>query len=336
MQRRLVSLIAHALSASAAVAQMPSVGIIDVYGLRTVSEAHVRAAAGITVGDSVAPGWRQAARAAVSAIPAVTATEISTICCEEGRTIVYIGIAESGSASARLDPAPSGAVRLPAEMIDAEKALAAAQRDAVRRGDAGEDDSQGHSLVHDSTGRAIQERFIAFAARDLDRLRDVLRNSADSHHRAVAAQVIAYAADKRAIVPDLVYAMRDPSDAVRNDATRALALIAALAQRRPELGIHVPSDPFIEMLSSIVWTDRNKSSWVLMQLTQTRDSALLARLRTEALPSLVEMARWKAPGHAMAAVVMLGRIAGLGDGEIFAAFQRRDVEPVIAAARRTR
>ena len=80
-----------------------------------------------------------------------------------------------------------------------------------------EDDStQGHSLISDPTARAIQLRFVTLAARHLDRIRDVLRHSADDGQRALAAQVIAYAPDKRKIVSDLVDAATDPSPEVRN------------------------------------------------------------------------------------------------------------------------
>lgn len=113
---------------------------------------------------------------------------------------------------------------------------------ALLRGAGDEDVSQGHSLMKDPTARAVQERFIAFAARDLPRLRAVLRDCADPQHRALAAQVMAYAADKKAIVADLVAAAGDPSSEVRNNAVRALTLIAAFAQRNPSRDIEVPSD----------------------------------------------------------------------------------------------
>ena len=44
-----------------------------------------------------------------------------------------------------------------------------------------------HFGLHDSASRAIQHRFIGFAVRDAALLRDVLRTSGDSTHRALAA-----------------------------------------------------------------------------------------------------------------------------------------------------
>jgi hypothetical protein len=65
------------------------------------------------------------------------------------------------------------------------------------------------------------------------------------------------------------------------------------------------------MLNSGSWTDRNKGGWVVESLTASRDPKLLAQLRSEALVSLIEMARWHSNGHAYTARVLLGRIAGI-------------------------
>ena len=159
----------------------------------------------------------------------------------------------------------------------------------------------------------------------------MLHESADPHHRALAAQVIAYTANKRDVVKDLVYGMGDPDDGVRNNSMRALAVIAGFAQRSPRKGIKVPVRPFIEMLNSIVWTDRNKSSFALYQLTAKRDPAILSELCERALPSLIEMARWKSPGHANHAFVVLGRIGNLSEDEIQRDWDSGNREPLINA-----
>jgi hypothetical protein len=186
--------------------------------------------------------------------------------------------------------------------------------------------------MNDPVTRAIQERFPAFAQRDLPLLRPALRESDDESHRALAAQVIAYAADKRAVVDDLAAAMRDPAPEVRNNAMRALALFAQYAREHPESKLSVPSRPFINLLNSVDWTDRNKSSAALQQLTESRDPALLQELRDHALDSLVEMARWKSPGHAYMPFFVLGRVAGMTEEAIAAAWDRKDAESVIKAA----
>jgi hypothetical protein len=68
------------------------------------------------------------------------------------------------------------------------------------------------------------------------------------------------------------------------------------------------TNPFIRLLYSPVWSDLNKMSFALMELSANRDPVLLASIREQALGSLVEMARWKSIVHAIPAVTILGRM----------------------------
>ena len=81
--------------------------------------------------------------------------------------------------------------------------------------------------------------------------------------------------------------------------------------------------------------DRNKSSAALAQMTEQRDPALLTELRKEALPSLIEMARWKWMGHASSSLTILGRISGLSDKEIYRDVDAGNRKAIIAAAEGT-
>lgn len=330
-------LAAAAISAAvpaAATAQLPRIGIIDLYGLRKTKAAQVREAIGINVGDSLSALAMFEIPARLADIPGVTSAAIDPVCCEEGKTMLYVGVLEEGAPALELRAPPTGTQRVPAEVEQAGIAFARAHNRAVMRGFVREDISQGHSLMADSAARMIQLGFVDLAAKYGDSLRAVLRNSNDSDHRALAAEVLAYAANKQSVVDDLVYGMRDPASDVRNNATRALALIAAYAQANPALKITVPYEPFIDLLNSIAWTDRNKASLALMQLTEKREPALLTALKTRAFDSLVDIAEWTNPGHSMAGLVILGRIGGLPDADIFAMFERGEKEKITAAARK--
>jgi hypothetical protein len=324
----------------AAAGQYQRVGIIDFYGLRHVTEDRARAALEIREGDLLALDAADDAVARaerrLASLPGVVNARIERVCCAEGRSILYVGIEEQGAPTFRFRPAPRGRIRLPADVVQAGRDFDAALEDALRTGDTAEDHSSGHALMHYPRARAAQERFIAFADRDLKLLRDVLRHSSDPEHRARAAQILGYAGDKRAVVDDLVYAMADLSDAVRNAAMRALGIIAAFAARSPARAIRVPATPFVDRLNSPVWTDRNKASLALMELSANREPTLITALRERALASLIEMARWKYEGHARPAFLLLGRIAGWPEAEISAAWDRRDREGVIQAARKRR
>jgi hypothetical protein len=295
--------------------QEPPIGIIDFYGLRSVSDQRARQALQLKEGDSL-PGSRDEAQRRLEELPNVQQARLGVVCCDAGKTILYVGIREKGAPSLQFRVAPKGAIRLPERISQAGQAYYDALTEGIQKGNVGEDDSQGHALSSYSKARAIQERFISLAAQDLKLLRAVLHKSADGQHRALSAQIIGYAANKRDVVKDLVYGMSDPDSDVRNNSMRALAVIASFAQRSPNQRIKVPVEPFINMLNSIVWTDRNKSAFALYQLTEKRDPAVLSKLRERALASLVEMSRWKSPGHAQSPFFLLGRAGNLSEGEI--------------------
>ncbi|MGQ0815343.1 MAG: HEAT repeat domain-containing protein [Gemmatimonadota bacterium] len=311
-------------------AQLPPVGIIDFYGLRNVTRADVAGAIGVQIGDSLTASRGQL-RERLLELPGVIDAEVSVVCCDSGRTILYIGLREAGASMLEFNAAPSGEERLPAELVDAGRRFLRALMQGVQRGEAGEDDTQGHSLSLYPPARAEQDIFLAYAATGAEILRSVLRNAGAADKRALAAQVIAYVPDKAAIIPDLVAATRDPDELVRNNALRALAVMAMYEQSHPESKLNVPFEPFMDLLNSLAWTDRNKASFALAALTASRDAELLQQLRERALASLIEIARWKAPGHALPAAVILGRIAAIPENDIFNMFQKNREELIAAA-----
>jgi hypothetical protein len=305
---------------------------VDLYGMRTVSEASLRAAIGLRAGDPV-PVSDDSIRARVGALPGVAEVHVSTVCCSDtGRTLLYVGIREVGTPPMVFRAVPSGAARLPGDILAAGVRFESALRRAVQRGETAEDGSQGYSLAQDAALRSVQEEFLQIAADRVDTLTSVLRNSTDATHRALAAQILSYGASREAVAQELLYAAEDPSDAVRNNATRALAVLVPWLERNPQVPVAIPPGLFIDFLNSVSWTDRNKGVMVLMPLTATRDVALLAQLRVRALPSLIEMARWTNAGHALGPFLIVARLAGLSDEGAFEAWQAGDREAVIARA----
>jgi hypothetical protein len=326
-----------------AASQSIPIGIIDVYGLNRVSADRVRAALMLKEGDTVSlagegrPSFATASEARLAALPGVSRARISLVCCENGLAIVYVGIEEHGAPTMSFRASPGENVRLAADVVQAGEEFSKAALLAVQRGDVAEDRSQGHALAHDSTMRAVQDRFIHYAKRDLHDLRRVIRNSSNDAERALAAQVLGYAADKSAVIDDLVHGMSDPSGDVRNNAMRALMVIAEMAPSAGNPVPRIPPRPFIALLNSLVWSDRNKASSALMALTSNRDPRLLEALRRpEAITALAEMARWKSEGHAQAAFFVLGRIAGYPDDDALNLWRRGEREVVINEALRRR
>lgn len=315
-------------------AQTIPIGTIDFYGLRTISVAEARAALTFEEGASIAfdaelPPFLDESEKRLAALPGVTRTDKAVICCFNDRVIVFFGVEERGAPMLQFHEAPRGPERLAADVLAAGRRFGEVNFAAVQVR-ATDDRSAGHAMSSYVPLHAIEEEFLRFARRDPAALRAVLRSSSDAEHRAIAATVLGYAVDKRAVVGDFVEATRDPDETVRNNATRSLAMFAAMTDG--PVKPRIPTEPFVAMLNSLVWTDRNKASAVLDGLSATRDPALLMQLRRDALPALVEMARWKSTEHASPALRMLGRLAGLSEEAIVRAVSSNDRENLINAA----
>ena len=168
-------------------------------------------------------------------------------------------------------------------------------------------------------------------AREADFIR-VLRHASDPRQRRVASTFLGYVPRSATQVKALAQAVTDPDDEVRNNAVRALSVLSAARNTGPLL---IDPQPFIALLFSGKWTDRNKGSMFLARLTERRDPALLTALREQALQPLIEGASWSGdPGHTGAFLVILGRIAGLPDDKLQQLMDRGDSAAIIEAAKR--
>ena len=319
----------------AAAAATPRISAIDFYGVQHVSRAALERASGLHEGDPV-PESKEAVEKRLESVSGVRAAHVGGVCCWQNGLVVWIGIEEAGSARVRFRAAPTGKATLPEEIDRSVDDFYVALENGVRNGKTGDDVSRGYSLVEEPAARAIQLRFVDYAKRYLPRLREVLRTSSSDRERTHAAQVIAYAGEPRSVVPDLVAAMDDASDDVRNAAIRALVVMSAYARQHPAANIRIPALPFLKLLESPVWTDREKAIGALGQLTAERDPDVLAALRREALPELIEAARWKLIGYAGPALAIVGRIGGMPEAAIDEAVRAGDRERIIATVRHPR
>ena len=294
---------------SLSVAQ-PRVGMVELYGAKKVTADKVRKAIAISPGDAI-PRSKVDLEEQITAVSGVVRASVSAVCCEEGKAILFVGVQERGTEGFEFRDEPTGTEELPPEIAAAFQDFTVAMAEAVKKGETAEDISKGHSLMQNLAARQLQERFIGLAEMNPAKLEAVIKDSANPEHRAIAAIVLGYFPKKRLVVDTLQLAMRDPDEGVRNNAMRSLSAIAALAEKEPGLEIRVQPTWFIEMLRSVVWTDRNKASFTLVNMTEKRDVKLLERIKERAVPELVEMARWKSLPHALPCYILLGRVAGI-------------------------
>ena len=314
--------------------QVPEIGIVDLYGLRKVPEKNIYKALGVKPGDPL-PNSKSGAELALEKVPGIVRARLEATCCEEGKAILYVGIEEKGAPHYDFRTPPSQAVILPEIIHDTYVHFLGAVEEAAHAQDIEEDLTNGHSLMANQVCRAYQERFLVQAEEHLEVLHDVLRNSFDEEHRAIAAYVIGYAPNKQEVVDDLLYALRDPDDTVRNNAMRSLAAIEVLAKLKPALDIHIPPTWLIEMLNSIIWTDRTIAAVNLVNLTEYRDQETLDQIRDQALESIIDMAQWKHLPHALPSFILLGRVLGMEEKEIQDAWAKGEQEMLVTRARQS-
>lgn len=320
-----------AFAASLLWAQAPTVGDIEFYGLHKLSDQKLLRAVHLKVGDPLPPS-RGDLEDQLAAVPGVVEAHVEAACCDGGKTTLFIGIEERGAAHLDFRSPPTGEVTLPADTADTYTRFLEAVRDAAHRGSTAEDLTNGHSLMADPDARALQRLFIEFAGAHLTLLREVLHDSADEEQRAMAAAIIGYAPDKKEVINDLEAALQDSDEDVRANALRSLNAIAVLARLEPALGIQVSPTWIVEMLNSIVLTDRTRAADVLVTLTTTNGAAALSQIRERALDSIVEMAQWKELRYALPPFILAGRLAGMNEPEIQKAWTAGQRQAVIGLA----
>lgn len=304
-----ILLIAHGI----VFAQSAKITSIDIYGNRKIPSDIILSYINTKKGDSINPiSFKpDSIISALKNIPGITDATVSTLCCDaENGYSLYIGIAESDANTLKYQPAPKQNVRLSDEIISAYRNFNQHVRAATLKGETSEEYFNGYSLLNYAAARKEQSNFIVFAEEKLQELEKVLKYSKYAEHRAAAAQIIAYANDKKKVAELLLHAIKDSDEYVRNNATRAISVLAAFLSENPQIKIAIPAAPFIDMLNSVSWTDRNKGAMVLVELTSRHDKVLLEQIKKHAMPSVIEMARWKNRGHALFSFIILCRLAG--------------------------
>jgi len=292
------------------------VGTIDFFGGEGLNTAGVLAKLPLRVGQIIKVEQADQVKASVSAaVLAATgnaATDVSILCCDRpGELGIYIGLQGKSYRAPAYAATPAGDAKLPDDGVELYEKESDAIESAGEHGDSAEDDSQGYALTKDPKVRAIQLEVRAYALKHATEIERVLHGSKDANQRQAAAMLLGYGERSAEQVKDLAMAANDADSEVRNNAVRALGVLA-LAQ--PLAGLDVT--PFVTMLYSGQWTDRNKASALFAHITQARDPLLLKRLRDEAMGPLLDGARWQSAGHAYFFLVLLGRVGGIDEARL--------------------
>lgn len=313
----------------------PRIGDIEIFGAHKVPLHKIRSALGVKEGGLL-PASKGQLEDNLERISGVVAARVEGACCVDGKTILYVGIEEKGAPHIEFRPAPTGDATLPEELTSTYATFLDAVDQSIRLGQQGENLSAGYSLMQNPGARAAQEQFVALAAKYLPQLHDVVRTSGDADQRAMAAYILQYGPrgprTSKELVNDVQYALQDVDDSVRSNAIRALSAMYVGAKLHPDQGIAIQPTWFIELLNSVVYSDRNGAATALVDMTENRDPETLQLIRNRTLPSLIEMARWHDLSRALPAFILLGRLAGIPEKQIQDDWVNSDREQVIKLA----
>jgi hypothetical protein len=307
-----------------------TIGLINFFGYRGLDVARIRDALPVKAGSPMTKQTNPMIEKAVTRISGQQPTDVAQVCCDPtGRMLIYIGLRGETFKPFGLNSAPTGTVHLPQESVELSDRVDDAFYKAAIKGRMGEDWSQGYALSKDDpTLRTLQMQERTWALAHGPELIQVLRDSADASQREIASEFLGYAEQSPAQIAALVYASRDPDANVRNNATRALGVLVA---SNPKLAAEIEPETFLEMLGSGKWTDRNKAVMLLSVMTVNRDPQLLAKIRSQALAQLIEIARWDVV-HAEGARLVLGRLGGIPEDKLDAMAGTTSPDAIIEAA----
>jgi hypothetical protein len=306
----------------AAKAQLPRVGDINFYGLHKLTADQILAAAHLGPGDTV-PASRVDLEDRIINIPEVMDAQVQSVCCDGDRTTLFIGIRERGETDVEFRVPPSGTATLPEDLMTHYREYSGLLLRAEMNGKSNQADPAMHR---------DQENFRAYAAAHTLKLRAELHTGPDAEQRAAAATAMAWSFNKRAAVDDLMFALQDPDESVRAPALRSLAIIAAVGRQQPALGIRIPASGLVDLLNSVVLSDRMESARTLLAMTEKQNAATLDLIRERALMSLAEMARWPTRAYAQPPFELLGRVAGLKSADVNESWEKDDRDAVIQKA----
>jgi hypothetical protein len=300
-------------------AQKPQIkiGDIEYFGTKAVDVEKVRTTLPVHEGDELSldalPDLISRVEAAVKNSTNQEPTDVASVCCDgHDSWIIYIGLPGRNIERIRYNSPPSGSIQFPAEVLKLYSQTMDLITESVHA-QATEDRSRGYALSAYPPLRAKQLAMREYATNHAALIRRVLTESSKAEQRIAAAQLLGYATYNKMQVDALVNASRDADETVRNNAVRALGV---LAESNPSIAKQIPKAPFVPFLNSGIWKDRNKGGYLLEMLTKRHDSKLFQLLKRGASDSLVEMAHWREFGHAKSARLILGRIAGIEEDRL--------------------
>ena len=212
-------------------APVSRIASIDFFGTAGIDLQKVRSALPVRSDDAIHEDHSSRIRDQINASLDRTighaATDVQFVCCDSrGSVSVFIGLGGNNTKAISFDPAPPGSNCLPTDAIELYENALTALAEAIQSGKSGEDDSHGYSLSEDPALRTKQVAMRQYAITREQGLLNALRRCGSAESRQAAAEMLGYGRHSTTQIDTLVQASRDPDDGVRDNAVRALWVLA--------------------------------------------------------------------------------------------------------------
>lgn len=296
------------------------IGAIEFFGAAGRDTAALRAHLPLREGDLVEA--RRMAQLLEATRAAAQASDVALVATASDHFTLYIGWPDGAF---RYRPVPHGKATLPSEALSLAQASWTVWQEAAATGAS---DSIRPAAGLDIRLRDSETAIRRYAMRHAAELRHVLQTSAEAPHRATAAHFLAYIRLSRRQIRSLAEAAYDADEGVRDSAVRALLVLL-----RTDLRVAAWIQPagLLAMLHSGHWADRHRAALLLAGLSAEQNPKLLAGIRAQAWPVLLEMAQWRNPDQAAPARQLLGRAGGVDEPRLQAILRGGDVEALLQA-----
>jgi len=280
---------------------------VDVFGNSRTPRAEIAALLDIKEGTEITPELVTRLEEKLRSSHRFAYVKIGSTNYGNGTSYLTVDVIEKGDERRFvLNSAPTASVEIPKEILDWVRRYEKASFEAFQKSpNRLSDIDQGHFLDSDPGVRMYEERMLEMAPAHYDLLVRALREDKDPEKRALCALLLGWAKDKKAVIPPLESALKDPDLQVRTNAGRSLIPIAYLAVNKH---IPFPLDPILDLIHYPSSADRTKACALLIHLAG--DPANHAAIREKAGGILVQLAEARQPTGHNHALTILGMVTG--------------------------
>src|ERR1044071_7186516 len=229
-------------------AQRMRIGSLEYFGTKDIDVEKVKRSLSAHEGEEMnlesVPDLITQIRAAVKTSIGAEPTDVAPICCDiHDRWIIYIGLPGKNSRTLTYNASPQGTIHFPPDVITLYRETMGILMESVHA-QSREDRTKGYALSSYPPLRAKQLAMREYAVTHAGLFHQVLNNSKDTEQRVVASHLLGYAVHNNLQIRSLVHASRDSDDGVRNNAVRALGV---LAESNQEIARKIPAQDFVDM-----------------------------------------------------------------------------------------